>query len=171
MKVTYASIAASLVLIVVTLAVRPGVGAEPQKPDLPAAAQAKAKEDALAAEIKKLDEAERAAVLANDVPAIEKYWAEDLTVNAPNNQVLKGGTNALDLVRNGILDYGMFERVVEEVLVYGDTVILMGSETIRPRGKAPFAGQTIHRRFTNIWIKRKGEWKLTARHASIIPEK
>jgi hypothetical protein len=35
-------------------------------------------------EIRKLDRAEAAAVLVTDVPAIEKLWADDFTVNAPN---------------------------------------------------------------------------------------
>jgi len=57
---------------------------------------------------------------------------------------------------------------VEAVLVHGDTVILMGQETVKPKGKAPFAGQTLRRRFTNIWMKRDGRWQLTARQATII---
>jgi hypothetical protein len=44
----------------------------------------------------------------------------------------------------------------------------MGSETITPVGKAPFAGKTIKRRFTHFWMKRSGEWRLTARHANVI---
>jgi hypothetical protein len=44
----------------------------------------------------------------------------------------------------------------------------MGEETVTPKGKAPFAGQTVRRRITNIWMKRDGQWKLTARQATII---
>jgi ketosteroid isomerase-like protein len=124
--------------------------------------------DKLEQEIRKIDKAEAAAVLATDVPAIEKYWAEDFTVNAPNNQVLKGKKDAVNLVKAGILDYAAFDRKVEAVLVDGDTAILMGEETVKPKGKAPFAGQTVRRRFTNIWMKRDGEWQLTARQATII---
>ena len=134
---------------------------------VPAHAQTTVK---LAEEITKVDQAELAAVLANDVSALEKYWAEDLTVNAPNNQVLKGRKDALELVRTGILDYAVFEREIEAVLTHGDTVIVMGLETVKPRGKAPFAGQTLRRRCTNIWMKRNGQWQLTARHASIVPQ-
>jgi hypothetical protein len=43
----------------------------------------------------------------------------------------------------------------------------MGGETVKPKGKAPFPGQTVRRRFTNIWMKRDG-WQLTARQATII---
>jgi ketosteroid isomerase-like protein len=124
--------------------------------------------DKVAEEVKKIDKAEAAAVLANDLPAIEKYWAEDFTVNAPNNQILKGKKNAIQLVKDGILDYKSFERTVEAVLVHGDTVIIMGEEKVQPKGKAQFVGQTLRRRITNIWMKRDGQWQLTARQATII---
>ena len=119
-------------------------------------------------QIREIDRAEAAAVLADDLPAIEKFWAEDLTVNAPNNQILKGTKDAIELVKNGILDYASFNRNVEAVLIHRDMAILMGQEMVKPQGKAPLAGQTVHRRFTNIWMKRNGQWQLTARQATII---
>ena len=125
-------------------------------------------DDAAEQEIRKVDRAERDAVLARDLPAIERAWADDFIVNAPNNQVLKGKKEAVELVRAGILDYASFERDVEAVLIHGETAILMGLETVKPRNKAPFAGQTVRRRFTNIWMKRDGRWQLTARQATVI---
>ena len=119
-------------------------------------------------EIRKLDSAEAVAVLNTDVAAIEKYWSDDFTVNAPNNKILMGKVDAIKLVREGILDYSSFKRDVEAVVIHGDTVILMGLETVKAKGKAPFAGQTVLRRFTNIWMKREGQWQLTARQATII---
>jgi ketosteroid isomerase-like protein len=119
-------------------------------------------------EIRKLDSAEAVAVLNTDVVAIEKYWSDDFTVNAPNNKILMGKVDAIKLVREGILDYSSFKRDVEAVVIHGDTVILMGLETVKAKGKAPFAGQTVLRRFTNIWMKREGQWQLTARQATII---
>jgi hypothetical protein len=44
----------------------------------------------------------------------------------------------------------------------------MGSETVVPSGLDPLAGQTIQRRYTNIWMKEKGNWILIARHANNI---
>lgn len=124
--------------------------------------------DRVAEEVRRIDQAEAAAVLANDLPAIERYWAEDFTVNAPNNQVLKGKRDAVALVKDGILDYASFDRTVEAVLVHGETVIIMGEEKVKPKGKAPFAGQTLRRRVTNIWMHRDGRWQLTARQATIV---
>ena len=123
---------------------------------------------ALEQEIRRLDVAEAEGLLHKDVAALEKLWAEDFTVNNPRNGITHGRTEALALFRKGIIDYSSYVREVETVLVHGDTVISMGLETIKPVGNAPFAGQTVRRRFTHIWMKRDGKWLLTARHANVI---
>ena len=126
------------------------------------------KNDALEQEIRKLDVAEAEALLHKDVAALEKLWAIDFTVNNPRNSISDGRKEVIALIRNGVIDYSSFVREVETMLFHGDTVISMGLETIKPVGKAPFAGQTVRRRFTHFWMKRDGKWLLTARHANVI---
>ena len=122
----------------------------------------------LEAEIRRIDSEEATAVLTADLSTLEKFWADDFTVNGPNNEIVKGKTNILELVKSGIIAYTSFEREHEAVLLYGDTAILMGLETVKPKGNSPFAGQTLRRRFTNIWMKQNGQWHLIARQATII---
>jgi ketosteroid isomerase-like protein len=124
--------------------------------------------DAQEQEIRRLDVAEAEGLLRKDVAALEKLWAEDFTVNNPRNGITHGRKEVLALIRNGIIDYSSFVREVETMLFHGDTVISMGQETIKPVGKAPFAGQTLRRRFTHFWMKRDGKWLLSARHANVI---
>lgn len=119
-------------------------------------------------EIKQLDRAESEAVLRSDLTILDKLWADDFTVNAPNNQVVKGKKEVVELVRSGVIKYSSFVREIESVPPQGDTVIVMGLETVQPVGNAPGAGQTLRRRYTNIWMKKKGQWRLTARHANIV---
>jgi hypothetical protein len=133
-----------------------------------ASAQSTNPNDALEKEIRRLDRAEAEGLLRKDIGALEKLWAEDFTVNNPRNTISRGSGEVLALIRNGSIDYSSFNREIEAVVFHGDIVIVMGLETITPVGKAPFAGQTIRRRFTNFWMKRKGEWRLTARHANVI---
>ena len=123
---------------------------------------------ALEREIRRLDAAEAQGLLNKDVAALEKLWAEDFTVNNPRNGITHGRKEVVALIRNGVIDYSSFVREVETMLFHGDTVISMGLETIKPVGKAPFAGQTVRRRFTHFWMKRNGKWLLTARHANVI---
>ena len=130
--------------------------------------QSTERSNALEQEIRKLDVAEAEALLHKDVAALENLWAEDFTVNNPRNSISNGRKEVIALIRNGGIDYSSFVREVETMLFHGDTVISMGLETIKPVGKALFAGQTMRRRFTHFWMKRDGKWLLTARHANVI---
>lgn len=118
---------------------------------------------AIEQEIRKLDIAHADAVLRGDLAALDKLWTEDFRVNNPFNEIDKA-----DRIRTGAVTYSSFGRVPESVLIHGDTVIVMGGETVVPKGNSPDAGKTIKRRYTNIWMKRKGQWRLVARHASVI---
>lgn len=124
--------------------------------------------DALEQEIRKLDMAEADAVLRGDLPALEKIWLEEYTVNAPNSQVANGRAEVLKIFRAGIASYSSFVREIESVVFHKNTAIVMGLETVKPIGNAPLAGQTVRRRFTNIWMKNKGKWHMAARHANVI---
>ena len=114
-------------------------------------------------EIRRLDLAHADAILRGDLAALDKLWTEDFKVNNPFNQI-----DRADRIRTGAVTYSSFTREPETVLVHGDTVIVMGRELVVPKGNSPDAGETINRRYTNIWMKRSGRWRLVARHASVI---
>lgn len=122
--------------------------------------------------VRLIDDQERIAALKRDVPALERLWSDQFTVNAPNNQVVIGKRAVLEtFVHRGIINFSSFERQVEFIRVAGDFAFIMGAETVRPIGDAPVAGQAVHRRFTNIWKKEVGTWRLFARHANVIPQR
>ncbi len=52
--------------------------------------------NALEQRIRKLEQEESDAVLRSDVAALEKLWAEDFTVNNPQNQISRGRKEVLD---------------------------------------------------------------------------
>jgi ketosteroid isomerase-like protein len=114
-------------------------------------------------EVRRLDLAHAEAVLGGDLAAMDKFWTKDFIVNNPFNEI-----DRADRIRTGAVTYSSFVRVPEAVVVHGDTVIVMGHETVVPKGDSPDAGKTINRRYTNIWMKRDGRWRLVARHASVI---
>jgi ketosteroid isomerase-like protein len=85
-----------------------------------------------------------------------------------------GKRTVLDaFVRSGIINFSSFERQIEFVRVDGDFALIMGLETLVPLSDAPSAGlragQPTRRRFTNIWKKDAGTWRLYARHANVLP--
>lgn len=117
-------------------------------------------------EIRRLDVAHADAILRGDLVALDKLWTKDFKVNNPFNEI-----DQADRIRTGAVTYSLFNRVPEAVLIHGDTVIVMGREEVVPKGNSPEAGKTINRRYTNIWMKRSGKWRLIARHASVICQK
>ena len=131
-------------------------------------AQARSSDSTL---VRSLDDQERAAALQNDARVLERLWADDLVVNAPRNQVVVGKRAVLDIVLRNKL--GSFERQVEYMRVDGDLAVVMGSETVRSLADVPVAGlrdgQVTKRRFTNIWKRQGGSWRLSIRHAHIVP--
>lgn len=122
----------------------------------------------LEAHIRRLDRTEAEALLGRDVAALQKIWAPDFTVNTPRNTVTRGSDQVVALIRNGSMDYASFVREIESIALHEHTAVVMGSETVKPANKAPFAGQTVHRRFTHVWMRRDGEWRLAARHANVV---
>jgi ketosteroid isomerase-like protein len=114
-------------------------------------------------EVRKLDSLHAAAVLSGDLKEMDKYWTEDFMVNNPFNEIDKA-----DRIRNGTVSYASFQRICEAVQIHENVAILMGKEIVVPKGKSPDAGKTINRRYTNIWMKINGQWRLVARHASVI---
>ena len=126
--------------------------------------------------VRAIDDQERIAALKRDVPALERLWSEQFTVNAPNNQVVIGRRAVLDtFVRAGVINFSTFDRQIEFIRADGPFVFIMGLETVTPLSDTPsaglVAGHTIHRRFTNIWKNEGGTWRLFARHANVIPSR
>jgi len=124
--------------------------------------------DKLEQEIRKLDAAHAEAILKRDVEALKKLIADDAVTNHPTNKIVKERDGIFELIRNGTINYTSFVREPESLFFYPNMVVVMGHETIVPAGKAPGAGQTVRRRYTNIWMKRNGKWQLSVRHANIV---
>ncbi len=114
------------------------------------------------------EEQNRVAALNRDYDALEDIWSEQLMVNNPGNQVAPNRDAVFAIFRSGVAHYSSYETNIESVRIDGDIAIVMGGETVMPIGNAPRAGQTVRRRFTNIWRNEAGTWRLWARHANVI---
>ena len=123
-------------------------------------------------EIKRLTADEVEILLRGDVTALERLYPEDFVVTNPFNQFINK-RKVLERIRTDIIKYKSYDKQIEYLRVYGNTVLAIGRETVVPSADAdrPDAGQTVHRRFTEVWVKRKGQWRRVARHASnIVPQ-
>ena len=122
------------------------------------------------AEIKKLEQTVVTAILNADTNTLKRVWALDFLVNNPRNDISVNRDAVLQSQKSGMINYSTFERVIERMQFQKNIVITMGHEIFVSRNDIPGvkAGQAYKRRFTNIWMKKKGKWQQIARHASII---
>ena len=125
-------------------------------------------DQAIEKQIRQLNTDEHDAFMKNDADALAKIWSDDFVVTNPFNQFVTK-QQVLALVKNGVLAFKSYDRNIEYVKNYGDTVIVAGSETCVWSGKIPLAGQESKLRFTQVWRKQRGKWQEVARHANIIP--
>lgn len=119
------------------------------------------------ATIRQLENAEREAILKKNTKVLSQLMSSQIIVQNPENAILDF-TKIIDRVKTGKINYTTFERSIEKIAFVSDIAIVMGLETLTPQEASQNAGKTVKRRFTNIWMKQKGVWKLTARQATII---
>ncbi len=119
--------------------------------------------------VRELEKKEITAILSKDLETLKKIWDPSFTVNSPLLHKLVGREQVLTMTQNDIISYEKFERNIEQVTYLGKVIVTMGEETLVPQNNNPNAGQTIRRRFTNVWEYKNGNWVETNRHAHIIP--
>jgi ketosteroid isomerase-like protein len=119
-------------------------------------------------EIRRLEQLEVRAVLGKDRDTLRTIWDSGYIVNNPQGIIAEA--NAADPTDRPVMQMARtaFTRTTEKVAVRGDVAFAMGSETIVPGEGQPRTGQTVTRRYTNIWMKQSTGWKLMARHANVV---
>ena len=120
------------------------------------------------AEVRRLSVEEVQAFLRSDPQTLARLWSDDFVVTNPLNQFVTK-QQVLGMVKAGILVITSFDRQIDYIKVYGDTVILAGRETVLWGGKMPNAGRTEQLRITVVWQHQDGRWQQVARHANIVP--
>src|SRR5689334_4149407 len=125
-------------------------------------------QDPREAEIRRMENLERASVMKGDSSALfDKIWSPNMIVNTPANVVgTVEGTKAH--FRSGGLSYLSFERNIEKITFNDNVAIVMGGEIIKPQGHQLNAGKTVSRRFTHVWLYQNNRWSIVARQATII---
>jgi ketosteroid isomerase-like protein len=115
--------------------------------------------------VRKLDDAERLAVLNEDLAALTNLWAPEFIVHNPQNRVSDGRDAVLARMKEGLIRYSRFERTIDLVRVEGDLAFVMGGELVVPKREP---ATEVHRRFTNVWRRTGDTWRMIARQATIV---
>jgi ketosteroid isomerase-like protein len=122
-------------------------------------------------EIRRLYDREHELLLRRDFDAQGRFYPDDFVVTNPFNMFIDK-PKVMERLRADIIKYSTYERGYDHFRRYGDTAVMIGSETVVPTPDAnrPDAGKTVHRRFTEVWVRRGGTWQKVVRHASNVTQ-
>ena len=130
---------------------------------LPLAAEAQdARQAILAADARRF-----AALTRGDLAALDGLLANDLTYTHTNGQ-METKAQFLETLRSGKLRFLSAKPSEQAVRVYGDIAVVTGRAEVKARAK----GQEVllPLRFTEVWVKSGGAWKLTAWQSTQVVE-
>ncbi len=96
-------------------------------------------------EVRRLNAEEVEAFLHKDSKTMARLWSDDLVVTNPLNKFVNK-RQVLGMVESGVLVITAYDLQIEYTHVYGDTVIVAGSETVIWGGKMPNAASNEWRR-------------------------
>jgi ketosteroid isomerase-like protein len=103
-----------------------------------------------------------AAILQKDSSAIDRLIADDFS--GTTNDQTYSKEEAIADVKSGTHESLDLDNI--EVRVFGDTAVAtMGQNEKSRHGSEDFSGRYL---FTNVWVKRNGQWQAVASHGSRI---
>lgn len=101
-----------------------------------------------------------------DTTSLLNIWSKDYVVNNPNGKIVTP-IEIISLMRSGH-KFPSVERIIEKITFNQNIAVVMGKELQQPPNMTTNKDEWIPRRFTNVWIKTKNEWRLAARQSTKI---
>ena len=113
--------------------------------------------------IRKLDNERIQAQIHADATALDRIYAADFIGVGPSGTV-RTKPQVISDFTSGDLTFQSITTDDVQVRVYGNTAVETGRSTMNGQDK----GQTVPRdtRFTRVWVKQQGRWRLVANHYS-----
>lgn len=117
------------------------------------------------AAIRKLDDERIQAQIHADKAALDRIYAPDFIGIGPSGTVRTKPQVLADFTSHDLV----FQSITTDdvrIRVYGNTAVETGRSTMIGEDK----GKTVPRdnRFTRVWVKQQGEWRLVANHYSTL---
>jgi len=105
--------------------------------------------------------------LRADPTALDRLWAEDLTVAVPEMAPM-GKQEVLAFARSERMRFEVYASSDLHYRVYGDAAVVTG----RLARTRTLRGQRLedHWRFTKVYVRRREGWRVVAFHASAAPQ-
>jgi uncharacterized protein (TIGR02246 family) len=113
--------------------------------------------------IRQLDNERIQAQIGADAAGLDRIYAADFIGVGPSGRV-RTKPQVISDFTSGDLKFQSITTDDVQVRVYGDTAVETGRSTMIGQDK----GQTVPRdtRFTRVWVKQQGRWRLVANHYS-----
>jgi ketosteroid isomerase-like protein len=118
------------------------------------------------AEFLRLEDAWNAAHRNGDAATLEKLWADDLQVDVPRMPSMSK-SEALAFARTGRMRFDRYETSEIRVRIYGDTAVITGR--LQRTRSMDGAQRNDDWRFTKVYTRLKGAWRVVSFHASDGP--
>src|SRR5205823_5091002 len=115
--------------------------------------------------IKKLDDERIQAQIHADATALDRIYADDFIGVGPSGTVRTKAQVISDFT-SGDLKFQSITTDDVQVRVYGNTAVETGRSTMNGQDR----GKAVPRdtRFTRVWVKQQGRWRLVANHYSSL---
>jgi uncharacterized protein (TIGR02246 family) len=113
--------------------------------------------------IRKVDNERIQAQIHADATALDRIYAADFIGVGPSGTV-RTKPQVISDFTSGTLKFQSITTDEVQVRIYGDTAVETGLSTMIGQDK----GKTVPRdtRFTRVWVKQQGHWRLVANHYS-----
>ena len=115
--------------------------------------------------IRQQDNARIQAQIGADAVALDRIYADDFMGVGPSGPVRTKAQVISDFT-SGDLKFQSITTDDIQVRVYGNTAVETGRSTMNGQDR----GKTVPRdnRFTRVWVKQQGRWRLVANHYSSL---
>jgi ketosteroid isomerase-like protein len=150
-------------LIIVAMACMYLGSAKGQKQDSPGAKLNKTEQQIMALNLEWAD-----AIVRGDVAALDRLFADDMIVTAGNGEVRTKAQEMDDLKPDADITTYFFNTDDVRVRVYKDAAVVTG----RARWRIKYRGRDIdnQRRYTSVYVKQRGRWRIVAQQLTRLPQ-
>jgi ketosteroid isomerase-like protein len=119
----------------------------------------------IVAAIRKLDEQRIQAQIHADRKELDRIYADDFIGVGPSGTV-RTKPQVISDFTSGELNFQSITTDDVQIRIYGNTALETGRSTMIGKDK----GKAVPRdnRFTRVWVKQQGRWRLVANHYSFL---
>jgi uncharacterized protein (TIGR02246 family) len=116
-------------------------------------------------EIFKLEDEQNTALVKGDTRVLDRIYADDITWTNANGEI-STKAEVLAAIRSGKRKFISITHDDVRLRIYGNTVVL----NVRSTSTEQSNGETYNypRRFTNVYVKQDGQWRIVVHHVTPI---